>query len=88
MAPSQYEAGFTSIAHSEEDIEKTIKAATEVFNQIEPLVCFQPASCCRSQRLLKPVPGAPCRCFLPCCGVLRIDSWMFFQAAAVTPLCQ
>lgn len=31
LAPSQYEAGFTSLAHTEEDIEKTIAAAKEVF---------------------------------------------------------
>ena len=34
MAPSQYEAGFTSIAHTEEDIDKTIEAAKAVFAQI------------------------------------------------------
>jgi glutamate-1-semialdehyde 2,1-aminomutase len=27
LAPSQYEAGFVSAAHSDEDIEKTIKAS-------------------------------------------------------------
>nr|AAP79194.1 glutamate 1-semialdehyde 2,1-aminomutase [Bigelowiella natans] len=31
LAPSQYEAGFMSLAHTEEDIEKTIEAAKEVF---------------------------------------------------------
>lgn len=31
LAPSQYEAGFTSIAHTEEDIDATIAAAREVF---------------------------------------------------------
>merc|ERR1711972_101093 len=31
LAPSQYEAGFMSLAHSDEDIEKTIAAAKEVF---------------------------------------------------------
>merc|ERR1712151_1352160 len=31
LAPSQYEAGFTSLAHTDEDIEKTISAAKEVF---------------------------------------------------------
>ncbi|MDI9637611.1 glutamate-1-semialdehyde 2,1-aminomutase [Geitlerinema splendidum] len=30
LAPSQFEAGFTSIAHSEEDIEKTLAAAKAV----------------------------------------------------------
>jgi len=31
LAPSQYEAGFMGLAHTEEDIEKTIAAAKEVF---------------------------------------------------------
>ena len=31
LAPSQYEAGFMSLAHTEEDVEKTIAAAKEVF---------------------------------------------------------
>jgi len=31
LAPSQYEAGFMSLAHTEEDIDKTIAAAKEVF---------------------------------------------------------
>lgn len=31
LAPSQYEAGFMSLAHTEADIEKTIAAAKEVF---------------------------------------------------------
>ncbi|MGB3692041.1 MAG: glutamate-1-semialdehyde 2,1-aminomutase [Spirulinaceae cyanobacterium] len=30
LAPSQFEAGFTSLAHSEEDVEQTIAAAKEV----------------------------------------------------------
>ena len=30
LAPSQYEAGFTSVAHTDEDIEKTIAAARKV----------------------------------------------------------
>lgn len=34
LAPSQYEAGFMSTAHTEEDIEKTIAAAREVFKII------------------------------------------------------
>eukprot|EP00930_Biecheleria_cincta_P054757 TRINITY_DN4114_c0_g1_i2.p1 TRINITY_DN4114_c0_g1~~TRINITY_DN4114_c0_g1_i2.p1 ORF type:complete len:519 (+),score=126.56 TRINITY_DN4114_c0_g1_i2:63-1619(+) len=34
LAPSQYEAGFTSLAHTEEDIDKTIAAAKEVFAQL------------------------------------------------------
>ncbi|ACK71374.1 glutamate-1-semialdehyde-2,1-aminomutase [Gloeothece citriformis PCC 7424] len=31
LAPSQFEAGFTSLAHSDEDVEKTLQAAKEVF---------------------------------------------------------
>merc|ERR1719296_127216 len=31
LAPSAYEAGFTSLAHTEEDIDRTIAAANEVF---------------------------------------------------------
>lgn len=31
LAPSQYEAGFMSLAHTDEDVEKTIAAAKEVF---------------------------------------------------------
>merc|ERR1719510_1646821 len=31
LAPSQYEAGFMSLAHTEEDVERTIAAAKEVF---------------------------------------------------------
>ena len=34
MAPSQYEAGFTSIAHTEQDIEETIRAAADVFRSL------------------------------------------------------
>jgi len=34
LAPSQYEAGFTSLAHTEEDVEKTIAAAKEVFAEL------------------------------------------------------
>lgn len=34
LAPSQYEAGFTSLAHTEEDIDKTIAAAKEVFAEL------------------------------------------------------
>jgi glutamate-1-semialdehyde 2,1-aminomutase len=33
LAPSQYEAGFISAAHSEEDLEKTFEAAREWFVQ-------------------------------------------------------
>ena len=31
FAPSSYEAGFISSAHSEEDIEKTIELANQAF---------------------------------------------------------
>ncbi len=34
LAPSQYEAGFMSLAHTEEDIDKTIAAAREVFKTL------------------------------------------------------
>ncbi|XP_015952068.1 glutamate-1-semialdehyde 2,1-aminomutase, chloroplastic [Arachis duranensis] len=34
LAPSQFEAGFTSLAHSPDDIEKTIAAAEKVFREI------------------------------------------------------
>ncbi len=34
LAPSQFEAGFISTAHSEADIEKTVKAAAKVMKQI------------------------------------------------------
>ncbi|MCS7202936.1 MAG: glutamate-1-semialdehyde 2,1-aminomutase [Thermodesulfovibrio sp.] len=34
IAPSQFEAGFISLAHSEKDIEKTIKAAFEAFKTL------------------------------------------------------
>jgi glutamate-1-semialdehyde 2,1-aminomutase len=30
LAPSQYEAGFTSLAHTEEDVDRTIQIAREV----------------------------------------------------------
>jgi glutamate-1-semialdehyde 2,1-aminomutase len=31
LAPSQFEAGFLSLAHSEQDIERTIAAAEAAF---------------------------------------------------------
>jgi glutamate-1-semialdehyde 2,1-aminomutase len=34
LAPSQYEAGFMSLAHTEEDIDRTIATAREVFRSI------------------------------------------------------
>ncbi|WP_407897300.1 glutamate-1-semialdehyde 2,1-aminomutase [Scytonema sp. NUACC26] len=34
LAPSQFEAGFTSIAHTEEDIEQTLQAAREVMSNL------------------------------------------------------
>ncbi|KAK8530785.1 hypothetical protein V6N13_030726 [Hibiscus sabdariffa] len=34
LAPSQFEAGFTSLAHSSEDIQKTIAAAEKVLSKI------------------------------------------------------
>jgi glutamate-1-semialdehyde 2,1-aminomutase len=34
LAPSQFEAGFTSIAHTDEDIERTLAAAREVMSNL------------------------------------------------------
>ena len=34
LAPSAFEAGFTSLAHSEDDIDATLKAFNESFNEI------------------------------------------------------
>jgi len=34
LAPSQFEAGFLSTAHSPADVEKTIAAATKVMKQL------------------------------------------------------
>jgi glutamate-1-semialdehyde 2,1-aminomutase len=34
LAPSQFEAGFISTAHSEADIEKTVKAAARVMRTL------------------------------------------------------
>jgi glutamate-1-semialdehyde 2,1-aminomutase len=34
LAPSQFEAGFTSLAHSDEDIDRTIAAARDVFSSL------------------------------------------------------
>ncbi|MGK7930421.1 MAG: glutamate-1-semialdehyde 2,1-aminomutase [Microcystaceae cyanobacterium] len=34
LAPSQFEAGFTSLAHTEEDIQQTINAAREVLSSL------------------------------------------------------
>merc|ERR1711972_289213 len=34
LAPSAYEAGFTSLAHTEEDIDRTIAAAKDVFAEL------------------------------------------------------
>jgi glutamate-1-semialdehyde 2,1-aminomutase len=34
LAPSAFEAGFMSIAHSEEDIDNTIDAARRVFTKL------------------------------------------------------
>lgn len=35
LAPSAFEAGFMSIAHSDEDIEKTIEAAEVAFAKMK-----------------------------------------------------
>jgi len=34
LAPSQFEAGFTSLAHTESDIDRTLEAAREVMSQL------------------------------------------------------
>ena len=34
LAPSQFEAGFTSLAHTDEDVDKTIATAKEVLAEI------------------------------------------------------
>jgi glutamate-1-semialdehyde 2,1-aminomutase len=34
LAPSQFEAAFVSLAHDQEDIEKTLAAANEVLKEI------------------------------------------------------
>ena len=34
LAPSAYEAGFLSIAHTEEDINRTIETASAVFSSL------------------------------------------------------
>ncbi len=35
LAPSQFEAGFISAAHTGEDIEKTIRSAAKVFKTLK-----------------------------------------------------
>ena len=35
LAPSPFEAGFTSLAHSEEEIDRTIEAFDQSFNAIK-----------------------------------------------------
>jgi glutamate-1-semialdehyde 2,1-aminomutase len=35
IAPSQFEAGFISLAHSGEDIDRTVEAASEAFGAIQ-----------------------------------------------------
>ena len=34
LAPSQFEAGFTSLAHTDEDIDRTIEVAREVMKEL------------------------------------------------------
>jgi glutamate-1-semialdehyde 2,1-aminomutase len=34
LAPSQFEAGFTSLAHTEEDIDRTLAATREVMSSL------------------------------------------------------
>jgi glutamate-1-semialdehyde 2,1-aminomutase len=35
LAPSQFEAGFTSLAHTDEDIDRTLTAAKEVLSSMQ-----------------------------------------------------
>ena len=35
LAPSPFEAGFTSLAHSEEEIDKTIEMFDQSFNSLK-----------------------------------------------------
>ena len=44
LAPSAFEAGFVSAAHSDEDIEKTVEAASSVFKSLnnQRIVAFSP----------------------------------------------
>lgn len=37
FAPSQFEAGFTSLAHTDEDVDRTLAAAREVLSAIQPI---------------------------------------------------
>lgn len=39
LAPSQFEAAFVSLAHTEEDIDKTVTAAEEAFRSVEKERC-------------------------------------------------
>lgn len=34
LAPSQFEAGFTSLAHTQEDVDATIEAARQVLHEL------------------------------------------------------
>jgi glutamate-1-semialdehyde 2,1-aminomutase len=34
LAPSAFEAGFVSAAHSDEDLEKTLNTAEAIFNRL------------------------------------------------------
>ena len=40
LAPSQFEAGFISMAHTPADIEKTVKAAAKVMKEKKTHACF------------------------------------------------
>ena len=35
LAPASYEAGFTSIAHSDQDIQDTLNAAESAFTKLD-----------------------------------------------------
>jgi len=66
LAPSQFEAGFTSLAHTDEDIEKTIAAARSVLLACNRMLVRCAVPCCRCFLLallagLSPSAG-PCTC--------------------------
>lgn len=56
LAPSAFEAGFMSVAHSEEDIDNTIDAARRVFASCKVLECLVAQGFSRRRRIA-PYPG-------------------------------
>lgn len=57
LAPSQFEAGFTSLAHTDEDIEKTIAAARSVLLPGNRMLCML---CCALAVAAAQVAFVPC----------------------------